>query len=126
MRKLLWLLLLLVAACASGPKFESVENTVSPAPADKARIFFYRTAYLGAALQPDIRLNGNVVGKAEPGGVFFVDAPPGDMEVITGSEVEKKLTFQASAGDRRYVRSAVGFGVVLWRIYPELVDEAEA
>ena len=39
---------------------------------------------------------------------------------------EKKLTFQVAPGDRRYVRAAVGFGVIVWRVYPELVDEAEA
>ena len=126
MRKLWWLLLLLIPACASGPKFNTVENTLAAAPAGKARIFFYRATSLGAAIQPEIRLNGTVVGKAEPHGVFYVDVDPGDMEVVTGSEVEKKLTFQAGPGERRYVRSAVGFGVVVWRVYPELVDEPEA
>ena len=66
------------------------------------------------------------MGKAEPHGVFFVDVDPGNMEVVSGSEVEKKLTFQVAPGDRRYVRMAVGFGVVVWRVMPELVDEAEA
>ena len=126
MRKLSWLFLLLLAACASGPKFDTVENTLAANPPGKARIFFYRSTALGTAIQPEIKLNGAVVGKAEPLGVFFVDVDPGNMEVITGSEVEKKLTFQVAPGERRYVRAAVGFGVVVWRVYPELVDEAEA
>jgi len=126
MRRLSWLLVLLVAACATGPKFESVASSLAARPQGKARIFFYRATSLGAAIQPDIRLNGKVVGKAEPHGVFFVDVDPGNMEVVSGSEVEKKLTFQVAPGDRRYVRMAVGFGVVVWRVIPELVDEAEA
>jgi len=126
MRRLSCLLLVLVCACASGPKFNTVESTLGAAPTGKARIFFYRATALGAAIQPEIRLNGAVVGKAAPHGVFYVDVDPGNMEVVTGSEVEKKLTFQAGPGERRYVRAAVGFGVVVWRVYPELVDEAEA
>jgi len=54
--------------------------------------------------------------------VFFVDRDPGDIEVVTGSEVEKKLTFTIEAGDTRYVRMAVGLGVIVYRIIPELVD----
>jgi len=126
MRRLSWLLVLLLAACASGPKFNTVESTFAASPAGKARIFFYRATSLGGAIQPEIVLNGKVVGKAQPQGVFFVDVDPGNMEVVTGSEVEKKLTFQVAPGDRRYVRAAVGLGVIVWRVYPELVDEAEA
>jgi hypothetical protein len=67
-----------------------------------------------------------VVGKAEPNGVFFVDRDPGNMEVVTGSEVEKKLTFTIGPGETRYVKASVGLGVLIYRIIPELVDEAEA
>src|SRR5256714_15331027 len=97
-----WLLLLLVAACATGPKFESVANSLGAAPQGKARVFFYRATSLGAAIQPDIRLNGKVVGKAEPHGVFFVDVAPGKMEAVSGSEWEKKLTFQLAPAVRPY------------------------
>src|SRR5256714_11540628 len=121
-----WLLLLLVAACATGPKFESVANSLGATPQGQARIFFYRATSLGAAIQPDIRLNGKVVGKAEPHGVFFVDVDPGNMEVVSGSEVEKKLTFKVAPTDRRYVRMAVGFGVVVWRGLSPPVDRAVA
>jgi uncharacterized protein DUF2846 len=125
-RRLCLLAVLVLAACASGPKFETVENSLASTSTGNARIFIYRSTTLGAAIQPEIRLNDKVVGKAEPQGVFFVDVAPGPIEVVSGSEVEKKLTFQVEPGDRRYVRMAVGFGVLVWRVYPELVDEAEA
>ena len=115
-----------LSACATGPKFNTVESGFSPLPADKARIFFYRTATLGGGIQPEIKLNGTVVGKAQPRGIFFVDRDPGNMEVVTGSEVEKRLTFTAAAGETRYVRMAVGFGVLVYRIIPELVGEFDA
>jgi hypothetical protein len=120
------LVLFLLAGCASGPKFSTVESGLAPLPPGKARVFFYRATSLGAAIQPEISLNGVVVGKAEPNGVFFVDRDPGNMEVVTGSEVEKRLTFTVSAGETRYVRSAVGLGILVYRIIPELVEEGEA
>lgn len=118
--------LALLAGCASGPKFNTVESGLAPLPAGKSRIFFYRSTALGGAIQPEIKLNGAVVGKAEPHGVFFVDRDPGNMEVVTGSEVDRKLTFTVAAGETRYVRAAVGLGILVYRIIPELVDEAEA
>lgn len=120
------LLASLAAGCASGPRIDAVEKDLRPLAADKSRIWFYRTGFLGAAITPDIRLNGTVVGTAISSGAFFVDRDPGNMEVVSGSEVEKKLTFTTEAGDTRYVRMAVGLGVIVYRIHPELVDEAMA
>lgn len=118
--------LMALAGCASGPKFDSVTSSLQPVPSGQARIYFYRATALGAAIQPEVSLNGTVVGKAEPHGVFYVDRDPGNMEVITGSEVDRKLTFSVGAGETRYVKLAVGLGIVVYRIYPELISEAEA
>lgn len=118
--------MLLLTACASGPKFNTVESQLSAPAPGKARIFFYRPSALGGAIQPEVRLNGTVVGKAEPHGVFFADADPGNVEVITGSEVDRKLTFTVAPGETRYVKLAVGLGVIVYRIYPELVDTEQA
>jgi len=115
-----------LTGCASGPKFDSVTSTLAPVPAGKSRIYFYRSTSLGAAIQPEVRLNGVVVGKAEPNGVFYVDRDPGNMEVITGSEVDRKLTFTIGPGETRYVKLGVGLGIVVYRIIPELVSEAAA
>jgi hypothetical protein len=119
-------LVCLNVGCASGPKFSTVENTLPTVTSGMSRIFFYRPSALGAGIQPEIWLNGTVVGTAEPHGVFFVDRQPGNMEVITGSEVEKKLTFTIGSGETRYVRTAVGLGILVYRIIPELVDASEA
>ena len=67
--------------------------------------------------------NGKVAGESKPGGFFFVDLAPGTVEVLTSTEVEKKLTLTLDAGQTRYVRTTVGFGVLVYRVYPELVDD---
>jgi hypothetical protein len=130
MHKLLILGLVFVlgvmGGCASGPKFGTVEAGLVTIPSGKARIYFYRATALGGAIQPNVSLNGTVVGKAEPHGIYYVDHDPGNMEVVTGSEVEKKLTFTIIAGEVRYVKLSVGLGVLVYRIIPELVSAEDA
>jgi len=68
-------------------------------------------------------LNGVVVGESKPG-VFFVDQAAGNKEVSTSTEVEKKLSFTLDPGQTRYVRTVIGLGFFVGRVYPELVDDA--
>ena len=115
---------LVVAACATGPKLEEAAKGFPALKAGEGRVYLYRSSsMLGAALQPSINVNGKVVGNSKPGGFVYVDLPAGPVEVTTGTEVEKKATFMLAAGETRYVRTAVGFGILVGRVYPELVDE---
>ena len=79
------LALTLLSACAtSGPKFSDMTAEMSTtSKPGVGRIYFYRTSVLGAAVQPEVRLNGQAVGHAIPQGFFFVDCPPGNYEVST-------------------------------------------
>jgi uncharacterized protein DUF2846 len=116
----------LLAGCAtSGPKFSEMTATVSPVNPDMGRIYFYRTTTLGAAVQPSVRLNGEAVGKAVPNGFFYIDSPPGNYQVATETEVERKLTFTLEAGQVRYVRLNISMGFFVGHVYGELVDEAK-
>jgi hypothetical protein len=76
-------------------------------------------------VQPDVRLNGDVVGKAVPRGFFFVDRQPGNCEVTTSTEVERKLTFTLEPDQVRYVRLNISMGMFVGHVYGELVDEAK-
>ena len=116
---------LLLGGCASGAKFASVEQP--RLDSDNGRIYFYRPGkFVGAAIQPDIMLNGKKVGTAQPGGFFHIDRPPGNYEVSLTTEVKEKINFRLSAGETRYVRLKIGLGLVVGRMYPELVDESRA
>ena len=42
------------------------------------------------------------------------------------TETAKKLTFQLDKGEEKYVRMTVGMGLIVYRVYPELVDEGRA
>jgi hypothetical protein len=115
----------LLSACASGPKMSEVQSSIPALKQDEGRVYFYRSgSMVGAAIQPNIVLNGEVIGVSKPGGFFFVDRAPGAMQVSTSTEVEKKLSFTLNAGEVRYVKTVIGFGIVAGRVYPELVDKA--
>lgn len=116
----------LLAACASGPKHAEVQSSIPVLKATEGRLYVYRSSsMLGAAIQPNVVVNGKVAGESKPGGFFFVDLPAGTVEVSTSTEVEKKLTLTLDAGQTRYVRTTIGFGLMVGRVYPELVDNAQ-
>ena len=117
---------LMLSACASGTKFTEMNATMVGSSPDMGRIYFYRTAMMGAAVQPEVRLNGEKVGKAVPNGFFYVDRPAGNYQVVTETEAEKKLTFTLEPGQVRYVRFGISMGFFVGRVYGELIDEDKA
>ena len=115
----------LLSACATGPKYEEVRSSLPVLDPAQGRIYFYRQAVLfGDALQPTVWLNGEVVGESQPGGFFFVDRTPGDYETVMSTETEKKLSFTLEPGQIRYIKMSIGLGILVGRIIPNLVDEA--
>lgn len=116
-----------LTGCATGPKFAEMSKTIPTLKAGEGRVYFFRSdSMLGAAIQPDIRLNKEVVGSSKPGGFFYVDRPAGSFSAATTTETEKTLSFTLDAGETKYVRSAPHFGVLVGRIVLELEDPAKA
>jgi len=118
---------LLAGCAASGPKFNEVSASFPALGADQGRIYFYRTPFtFGGAVTAEIRLGNQAVGRSQRGSFFYVDRPPGNYEVTTTTEVEKKLTFALASGETKYVRTYVGFGLLVGRVIPELMNMKEA
>ncbi len=118
------LVALILGGCAtSGQKFsESAAAAATGPPPDMARIYFYRTMLLGVAVQPEVKVNGEVVGRAVPNGFFYVDRKPGAYEITTTTEVERKLSLTLDKGQTRYVKLSLSIGFVVGHVYPELID----
>jgi hypothetical protein len=115
---------LLAAGCAtSGPKFTEISSTMDALPSDTGRIYIYRSAVVGMAIQPEVRLNGEVVGRAVPMGFFYLDEKPGNYELETTTEVTRKLSLTLEQGQKRYVRLNISLGFLVGHVYPELVDD---
>ena len=116
-----------LAGCASGPKFSEISKSIAPIPAADGRIYFFRaSSMMGAAVQPDIRLNGQVVGASKPGGFFYVDEPAGTYTAATSTEVEKSTTFTLEVGETKYLRTSPSFGVLVGRVLIEIEEPAKA
>jgi hypothetical protein len=128
-RNFMILVALLMGGCAAtGPTHTEVKSTFAVLDANQGRIFFYRaSSIVGAAIQPDINLNGEIVGTSIPGGFFYKDVSAGNQIVSTSTEVERQLTFTIGAKETRYVRTSPSLGLFVGRIQPDLVptDEAE-
>jgi len=116
-----------LGACASGPKYSEVQQSFPALGADHGRIYFFRSSsMLGAAIQPAIWLNGEVVGQSQPGSFFFVDRAAGEFVASTSTETEKTASFALAAGETKYIRSSPSLGVLIGRINLSPEDPATA
>jgi len=120
------MLALSLSACASGVKFTDMRPSLAPPSQEMGRIFFYRPVTIGAALKPDILVNGNRVGESVAWGFFHIDRPPGNYEVVTSTEVDRKVSFVLEKGQTRYIRFSVNMGFFVGHVYGELVEQATA
>ena len=90
-------------------------------------MYFLRSASMfGAAIQPDIRLNNEVVGESKPGGFFFVARPAGKYVAAAATETEKTLSFVLDSGETKYVRSSPSMGLMVGRVVLELETPEKA
>lgn len=117
--------ILFIVGCASGPSYKEISASIQPVPVGKGRIFCYRNSALGAAIQPAIRLNGEVIGKAVPDGFFYVDRPAGTYEISASTEAKRNLTINLEANEQKYVRLEIKMGLFVGHIKPVLVDTSE-
>jgi Protein of unknown function (DUF2846) len=118
----------LLAGCATGGARYADVNVRAPKLApDRGRIYFYRSAAIvGVAVQPDIKLNGESVGSAAPGGFFFVDRPRGNYVASSATEVEAKLALTLAAGETKYVRTSISPGIIVGHMNFELISKSVA
>jgi len=116
-----------LAGCASGPKYSEMSSSIPTLRPGEGRIFFLRSSsMLGAALQPDIRLNGHVVGASKPGGFFYVDRTAGRYIASTATETEKTVTFALDPGETKYLRTSPSFGVLVGRVMIDIETPEKA
>jgi hypothetical protein len=116
-----------LAGCASGPDFKTYSCSLAPVKEGEGRIWFYRPSkMLGAAVQPAVLLNGEEVGKAQPGCFFYADRPAGAYEVKCTTEWSNKGQLALAANSTKYVRLTMMIGVIAGHVIPKEIDEATA
>lgn len=110
----------LAGCAATGARHADMASSIPSLKPGDGRIYFFRSSSIvGAAVQPDIRLNGQVVGESKPGGFFYVDRPAGNYVASASTETEKTVSFTLQAGETKYIRSSVSMGLLVGRVVLE-------
>jgi len=110
--------------CASGPSYQSLSSTIQEIPSNQGRVYIYRTTVFGGAIQPNILLDGQVIGQAKPKGFFYIDRPAGTYQISASTEAKRSLSLNLNPGEEKYVRLEVKMGLVVGHVKPVLVDNA--
>lgn len=95
---------LLLAGCASR-QYTNVADAMVPMAPGEGRIVLYTPTTdvsLGANAQPRVRINNRLVGRAKPGGFFYVNRAAGTYTVLAHRGAP--LTFTLEAGQTQYIR----------------------
>jgi hypothetical protein len=110
-----WLLLAamvtLTGCAATGPRYVEVETNFPTLRPGYGRVLVYRPAGMGAAVQPDVRLDGELIGKAQSEGFFFVDRAAGRHTLTTSTEVTSTVDIELSDGATAYVQFGMTMGL---------------
>ena len=113
------LIVTLLGGCATGAKHSEIAGGLPSLKGGQGRIYFYRPSILGAMVQPEIRLNGEVVGQAKSGGFFYVDRAAGNFQASATTEAERTLSFTLAPGETKYIRCSMSMGLVVGRLVME-------
>jgi hypothetical protein len=117
----------LFAGCATGVKHSDMAAGIPSLKSGEGRVYFFRSSSMvGAAVQPEIRLDGQKVGESKPGGFFYVDRPAGNHVASASTETEKTVSFVLQPGETKYIRSSVSLGLMIGRVVLELETPEKA
>lgn len=109
-----------LASCATGRNFSEISNTIPKLKPGYGRVYFARPDYIALAIQPQIHLNNDVVGKSQAGGFFYVDRPAGDYTVSLTTETTNSVAFHLAGGETKYIKTAPGLGFFVAHIVPTI------
>ncbi|MEJ8855044.1 hypothetical protein WKW79_10725 [Variovorax robiniae] len=129
-RRAMWLLvsawtLFLVGCGATGPRYSEVEGSLPSLGDNQGRIVFLRDSGFGGAVQPEVRLDGQVVGKSQPNSFFFVDRPAGTWRASASTETETSISVPVKAKASSYVLMGVDMGLLVGRPSFQVLGESE-
>jgi hypothetical protein len=115
-------LAMLLAACATGPTYQEMKSKIPALDAGNGRVFVYRDSTFGAAIQPQVLVNGKVVGVSRANGFFYTDLPAGDYRMSAQTEVERSISFTLAPREVKFVKASISFGIFAGRINFDLVN----
>ena len=115
----------LFGCSASGPRFSEMAESLPSLGENEGRIYFYRNSILGAAVQPEVTVNGQIVGKSQPGSFFFIDRPTGTYRASARTEAEGTIDIVLRPRQTAYVQMSISMGFLVGHPVFERVGESE-
>ncbi|HEX3696110.1 MAG TPA: hypothetical protein VH374_12055 [Polyangia bacterium] len=131
-RCLLYGLLLSVSGCmATGQPFSAVQSGFPSLREEAGRIYFYRStgSVYGVAQHSKILIDGAMVGRSIPGGVFYVDVPEGKHTIslpTLGVAKENTLSVRIMGGETVFIKTWVGASGLAGRTNIEVAEPEDA
>jgi hypothetical protein len=124
--------LALLAGCGGpvGTNYTAMSVSMPAVKPGEGRVFFYTPSVrFGGDVQPEIRLDGTLVGFAVPSGFFYVDRPAGRYEATGKAAADGRIEIPLAAGETRYVRafapSAFSVNAVHFLLVPATEGQAD-
>ena len=120
--------LLLMGGCASVPKAPESEDAAAKqfrAPADKGRVYVYRSAFIGQLISIPIELNGKPWGQTQGKSYLIADLPPGEHTFVSKAENETTVKVRVEAGQLYFLWQEIVMGAFTPRAHLSLVDPSK-
>ncbi|MBX3665768.1 MAG: DUF2846 domain-containing protein [Burkholderiales bacterium] len=92
-------------------------------PKDKAALYVYRNENFGAAIKMSVLLDGKILGDTAAKTYLHAELEPGKHRLISKTENDSALDFDAIAGKIYYVWQEVKMGLFQARSQLQMVDE---
>jgi hypothetical protein len=115
----------MMAGCAGMQR--SKDHPMPTVQPHKGLVYFYReSSFKGAAIQYDIRDNGDVIGALQSGTYFYEYATPGQHTYSAKTEATSEVTLDVEAGKAYYVKGSITFGFMAGHPKLEVVSDGAA
>lgn len=111
-----------LVSCASGPTYAESKSNLPPITKGHGRVFVYRPSFVGAAVMPDVKIDGKSVGTSRGQGFLYSDQRPGTHEVSITTEWKHKCPVTVQSGSPSYVRCGMMIGVMVGHVIPKQVS----
>ena len=123
--------MLSLSGCATfGPKYSTMKNKIAELPKEKGRIVFYRPdAIFGHGFQPDILLNGKLIGISRSGTIFYVDVDSGMYRVTVPAVLysgETTIDIGVPKNKTVYVKSYLSGSAFAGKTKVEVISSEQA
>jgi hypothetical protein len=116
----------ILPGCASVPMGDTTQDASLKkfeSKSDKAVLYVYRNETFGAAIKMTVLLDGKLLGDTAAKTYLYSEIAPGNHQLISKTENDSILNFNADAGKIYYVWQEVKMGLFSARSNLQLVDE---